>query len=180
MTINTTQRAIAHKLSRFDDGGGCVRFGLANAETYSFPTEGFDLVWNMESSEHFFDKPRYFRQVAAALKPGGRIMLAAWTGSMGSELIQKIASVFLCPELFTVEQYLSCFTNAGMTPVSCLQLGSRVAPTWDICAKRVAAFRPLLRMLPHQYQEFVQGIELMRQGYERGELSYSLMVAEKH
>jgi hypothetical protein len=48
-----------------------------------------------------------------------------------------------------------------------------------ICTKRVAAFRTLLRMLPHQYQEFVQGIELMRQGYERGELSYSLMVAEK-
>ena len=38
---------------------------------------------------------------------------------------------------------------------------------------------PLLRMLPHQYQEFVQGIELMRQGYGSGELSYSLMVAEK-
>jgi hypothetical protein len=34
-------------------------------------------------------------------------------------------------------------------------------------------------MLPHQYQEFAQGIELMRQGYGSAELSYLLMVAEK-
>jgi hypothetical protein len=106
-------------------------------------------------------------------------MVAAWTGSMRYDLIQDIAEVFLCPELLTAEQYSHCFTKAGMTPVSCLQLGPRVAPTWDVCAKRVGAASPLVRFLPHQYREFVDGIQLMRRGYRTGELSYSLLVAEK-
>lgn len=133
----------------------------------------------MESSEHFFDKPGYFTKVAAALRPGGRLMVTAWTGSMKRELIRKIAEVFLCPELLTAEQYFRCFTKAGLTPVSCLPLGARVARTWDICAKRVGAAGPLIRMMPNRYREFVDGIQLMRQGYRSGELSYSLLVAEK-
>jgi len=179
LTISPNQHAIAQKLSRAADHQGSVRFELANAETYSFPSEGFDLVWNMESSEHFFDKPGYFSKVAGALKPGGRLMVAAWTGSMKRELIRKIAEIFLCPELLTSEQYFQCFTRAGMTPVSCLQVAARVAPTWDICAKRVRAVGPLLRILPNQYRKFVDGIQLMRRGYRSGELSYSLLVAEK-
>jgi tocopherol O-methyltransferase len=179
LTISATQHAIARKLSRAAHDQGSVRFELANAEIYSFEAESFDLVWNMESSEHFFDKPGYFRKVAGALKPGGRLMVAAWTGSMKRELIRKIAEIFLCPELLTPEEYFHCFTKAGMTPVSCLQVGARVAPTWDICAKRVGAAGPLIRMLPKHYREFFQGIQLMRRGYSSGELSYSLLVAEK-
>jgi hypothetical protein len=134
----------------------------------------------MESSEHFFDKPSYFRKVASALKPRGRLMVAAWPGSMRSDLIQEIAEVFLCPELLAADEYFHYFTKAGMTPVSYLRLGPRVSPTWDICAKRIGAAGPLVRLLPHQYRRFVDGIQLMRRGYRSGELSYSLLVAEKH
>src|SRR5260370_16095577 len=105
LTISATQHAIAQKLSRALHHQGSVRFELANAETYSFPAESFDLVWNMESSEHFFDKPGYFSKVAGALKPGGRLMAAACTGSMKRDLIRKIAKIFLFAALLTDEEY---------------------------------------------------------------------------
>jgi tocopherol O-methyltransferase len=179
LTISAKQHAIAQKLSSAADYQGSLRFELANAETYSFPAESFDLVWNMESSEHFFDKPSYFRKVAAALKPGGRLMVAAWTGSMEHQLVREIADVFLCPELLTAKQYAQCFVEAGMSLLSFLQLGAEVAPTWDICARRVGAAGPFIAVMPEQYQSFVDGIQLMQRGYSSAQLSYSILVAQK-
>jgi tocopherol O-methyltransferase len=180
LTVSATQREIAQRLSPSLNHRGSVRFELANAETYRFSPESFDLVWNMESSEHVFDKPSYFRKVAAALKLGGRLMVAAWTGSMEHQLVQEIADVFLCPELLTAKQYSQCFVEAGITLLSSLQLAAQVAPIWDICAKRVGAVGPLIAVLPDQYRSFVDGIQLMQRGYSSGQLSYSILVAQKH
>src|SRR5205807_8772259 len=105
LTISQEQLKIARKLSTSLGGPGSARFELGNAETFAFPSASFDLVWNMESSEHFFDKASYFQRIAKALKPGGALMVAAWTGSMEHELIRDIAEVFLCPELQTAGQY---------------------------------------------------------------------------
>ena len=179
LTISETQINLARKLSPSNGFSGALQFELANAESYPFPAGGFDLVWNMESSEHFFDKAGYFRKVVGALKPGGRLLLAAWTGSMQQELIRNIAEVFLCPELLTAEEYAQHIQSAGMKIVSSEQLASEVSPTWDICSRHVHAAGPLLSFLPQEFRKFTEGIELMREGYSSGQLTYSIIVAGK-
>src|SRR5882724_3185989 len=54
-------------------------FDVANADQFQFPTSALDLVWTMESSEHFADKARYFTNVARTLRPNGQLLVAAWT-----------------------------------------------------------------------------------------------------
>ena len=179
LTISETQCKLAQKLSKNHNGSAPVRFELADAEAYPFAAQHFDLVWNMESSEHFFSKPAYFRKVAAALKPDGRLMVAAWTGSMQHELIRQIAKVFLCPELLATDEYAQHIEDAGLKLLSREQLAAEVAPTWDICAKQIHAARPLLPFLPGKFREFAEGIELMREGYSSGQLTYSILVAGK-
>jgi len=144
LTISETQFNLARKLSRSNGFAGALQFELANAESYSFPAGAFDLIWNMESSEHFFDKAGYFRKAANALKAGGTFMVAAWTGSMQQELIRNIAEVFLCPELQTAEEYAQHIEGAGMKIVSSEHLASEVSPTWDICSRHIHAATPLL------------------------------------
>ncbi|HEV3039886.1 MAG TPA: class I SAM-dependent methyltransferase [Candidatus Angelobacter sp.] len=177
LTISAEQWKIARKLSA--SLNGAIRFELGNAETFEYPPEAFNLVWNMESSEHFFDKAGYFRKVANALKPGGTLMVAAWTGSMEHELIREIARVFLCPELQTSCDYAGQMQEAGLTLVHSESLASEVVPTWDICSEHMRAARSLLQLVPEKYRSFAEGIELMRQGYRNGQLRYSIMVAQK-
>lgn len=167
------------KKPKIANGHGSLRFELANAETYQFPPGQFDIVWNMESSEHFFDKAAYFRKVVPALKPGGTLMLAAWTGSMKDSLIREIAGVFLCPELLTTEQYAELMEAAGFTIGSSEDLGPEVARTWDISAEQARGASALLAVLPEKYHRFVKGIELMRQGYATKQLSYSVIVGRR-
>jgi tocopherol O-methyltransferase len=179
LTISAEQLKIARKLSASLNGSGSVRFELGNAETFEFPSVAFDLVWNMESSEHFFDKPAYFRKVAKALKPGGVLMVSAWTGSMEHELIGEIARVFLCPELQTTADYAEQIEAAGLNLIHAEELAAEVVPTWDICSEHARAAQPLLPLLPEKFRSFAEGIELMRRGYRNGQLVYSVMVARK-
>ncbi len=179
LSISKVQIKVAGKSMSSSNGNGSVRFKLADAEKYDFPAAHFDVVWNMESSEHFFDKAAYFRKAAATLKPGGTLMLAAWTGSMEQALIREIAQVYLCPDLLTTEQYTALMEAAGLRVVSSEKLGSEVAQTWDFSAEQPRAARSLLAVLPDKFHRFVNGIELMRKGYATAQLSYSIIVGAR-
>ena len=177
VTVSSKQLELATTNCQALDGK--VRFELSDAEAFAFPPANFDVIWNMESSEHFFDKPAYFRKVAAALKPGGKLMLAAWSGSMEDELIRRIAKIFLCPELWTAIEYRQAIEGAGMKVLSQEQLDSEGARTWDISGERLQGSLGLLAFLPGQFREFVQGIEMIRDGYRTGRFSYTILVAQK-
>src|SRR5215471_8160087 len=110
LTISQTQLEVARKLCGSLDGA--ASFELADAESYAFPAATFDVIWNMESSDHFFDKAAYFRKAATALKPGGKLMVAAWTGSMQDQLIADIARVFFFPELWTTDEHIQQIQSA--------------------------------------------------------------------
>lgn len=179
LTISEVQFKAAVKDAQSLADPAAVHFELADAENYEFPAAHFDVVWNMESSEHFFDKPAYFRKASAALKPGGRLMLAAWTGSMRNELIHEIAEVFLCPELLTIEEYTAQIRAAGLHVLHAEEIGGKVARTWDLCAEHALLAAPLLSVLPQKFRSFAQGIELMREGFRSGALNYSILVAGK-
>jgi tocopherol O-methyltransferase len=179
LTISEAQLKLACKLSRSIPGPGSVSFELADAELYPFPPSNFDLVWNMESLGHFFHKADYFAKVAAALKPGGRFLLADWTGSMEHLLVRQIAQEFLCPDLFTAEQYSQRLQSAGMSVVCCETLSGEVAHTWDICAERLRTTGWLLTLLPRRFRAFQKRVDLMREGFRSGQLEYTVLVAEK-
>jgi len=177
LTISETQLRLARKACESLDGK--VRFELADAEAYDFQPSGFDLIWNMESTEHFFDKPAYFRKVAGALRPGGKLMVAAWSGSMKDELVQNVARIFLCPELWTLEEYVHEIEATGLKIVSREELAAEVVRTWDISAEHIHKSRWMLSILPATFTEFTKGIELMREGYRSGQLKYSIIVAAR-
>jgi tocopherol O-methyltransferase len=179
LTISEKQLKIARRLSHALRDSGQVEFQLGNAEHYRFREAEFDLVWNMESSEHFFDKAAYFRKVAATLKPGGTLLVAAWTGAMDDALIKSIAEVFLCPQLLTAEQYREQMEAAGIRVVSSENRAREVAHTWDICARYARAARPVLPLLPARFRAFSEGVELMREGFRSGRLTYSVVVGKK-
>ena len=180
LTLSPAQFKVASRLSRSMKPPGSVRFELTDAEAYRFPASGFDLVWNMESLGHFFHKAEYLAKVHAALKPGGRFLLADWTGSMRDPLVRQIAGAFFCPDLLTAEEYSRKLQSMGMSVICCEALGRSVARTWDICAQRLRAFQWLLPLFPSHFRAFQQGIESMREGFRTGQLEYTLLIAEKN
>jgi len=177
ITISPKQAQIARastRQARLDDR---LDFIVEDVGDFPFHEAGFDIVWAMESSEHFSGKGRFFRQAASSLRAGGQLFLAAWTGSMKNQRIREVARRFLCPQLWTAEEYRLSIEAAGLHLLRCRDLTARVMPTWAICQERVRLAQPALKLLPRPVREFVTGIEVILDAYRSGDLSYTVMTA---
>ncbi len=179
LTLSEKQARLARQNAKFAAVEQSATFFMQDAESYDYPPAAFDVVWTMESSEHFHDKEQYFRHVARTLRPGGRLLLAAWTGSMSHPRVREVARAFLCPALWTATQYRAAIEVAGLRVRSCEDLSRQVMRTWEICQRTAQAAKPVVDLLGEAARVFVSGIDSILEAYRSGELTYSVMVAEK-
>ena len=71
ITLSRKQAEFAGKSARRNRVNDRVSFVVADAEQSAVVESNYNIVWTMESSEHFLDKRSYFRNAANALRPGG-------------------------------------------------------------------------------------------------------------
>ena len=179
LTLSSTQARLAPAHAAKAGVERMASFEVENADGFHFPVSAFDLVWTMESSEHFADKTRYFANVSSTLRPRGQLLLAAWTGSMDRPRVREVARAFLCPELWAAEHYKGAIESSGMRLRHCEDLTARIVRTWEICQERARSARVAVKLLPRAAREFVEGIDIILDAYRSGDLTYSLLVAEK-
>jgi tocopherol O-methyltransferase len=177
VSLSPNQLAVANKKAAAAKVRSNVRFHLQDAETFEYPDDHYDLVWTMESSEHFADKQRYFDQVCRTLRRDGRLLLAAWTGSMASDSVRSVAEHFICPEICTPDEYVEFIEAAGMHVHRLVNATSRVVPTWQICLRRIERFRLLRHLVSNDVRSFGDGLEVILNAYLSGELTYTIITA---
>jgi tocopherol O-methyltransferase len=179
LTISPKQARIAREIAAKAGLGDRMNFLVEDADKFQFPSAEFDVVWSMESSEHFANKETFFRNAASALRPGGQLLLAAWTGSMDHARVREVARAFLCPELWTADQCKLAIESSGIQVTHREDLSAQVIRTWEICKERAASSGSLLRLMPRAVRDFVAGIDTILKGYRSGDLTYTVMTAVK-
>jgi len=179
LTISPKQARIAKESAERAGVQNKSAFQVEDADRFDFPAESFDVVWAMESSEHFADKAKFLRNAARALKPHGRLLLAAWTGTMQNLRVREVARAFLCPELWTAQEYSVAAEAAGLRILHCDDLTAKVVRTWEICQQHARTAKPIVKLLPQAAREFVEGIDIILDAYRSGDLSYTVMAAAK-
>jgi cyclopropane fatty-acyl-phospholipid synthase-like methyltransferase len=179
ITISPKQAKLAQENARKADLQSLVKFVVEDVHLFEYPAAAFDLAWTMESTEHFIEKAEVFGKIASALRPQGKWLLAAWTGSMEKPRVRQVAKEFLCPELWTPEQYKSALKSAGLTIIYSEDLTAKVIRTWEICQQHARLASPIVKLLPQAVREFVGGIDTILDAYRSGDLSYTVLVAQK-
>jgi tocopherol O-methyltransferase len=184
VTLSPVQCSWARLSGLWQGVGGRVRFLCRDAEQMAFPPESFDVIWNVECSEHLFDKPAFFRRAAGWLRPGGRIALCAWLGVDGPEaepLVKAVGEGFLCPSFGTVADYWSWMLEAGLVERSYADLTPQVAQTWDICQRRVrsSGIGKLSWLGGQRMRAFVDHFAVLGRAFRTGAMQYGMFVAEK-
>ena len=179
ITLSPEQQRIAQESAAKAGLAKQVAFLVNDANTFQFPAAAFDLLWMMESSEHFHNKAEFFRRAVPSLREGGKLLVAAWTGSMENARVREVARAFLCPELWTPDQYSAGITAAGMKVTRREDLTAHVVRTWEICRERAQAAGPAVKLLPRVAREFVESIDIILEAYQSGDLTYTVVVSGK-
>jgi tocopherol O-methyltransferase len=177
LSLSPNQLAVANKKAAAAKVRSNVRFQLQDAERFEYPEDHYDLVWTMESSEHFADKQRYFHKVHRTLRRDGRLLLAVWTGSMASDSVRRVAEHFVCPQICTPDEYVEFIEDAGMQVQEVVNATSHVVPTWQICLRRIKRFRLLRHLVSDDVRSFGDGLEVILNAYLSGEMTYTIMTA---
>jgi hypothetical protein len=90
-----------------------------------------------------------------------------------------VAQRFLCPELWTQQQYAEAIHVAGMRLDHTEDITRNIVHTWEVSADRARAAKAVFSLLPAAAREFVEGIELILQAYRGGDLTYTVITASK-
>jgi tocopherol O-methyltransferase len=166
---------------------GRTQFQVHDANQWEPAPASVDLIWIMESSEHFQDKPRFFERCARALKPGGILAVCAWLRRDGplrqdeQQLVDTIAEAMLSASLGSLSDYQRWMRDAGLTVTVADDITRHVEPTWAHCSRLGdnPVVRFLLRFTGKSTQRFVRSFPLMQQAYAQGAMAFGLFVANK-
>ena len=184
VTLSPVQQAWATISAKLHGLGSRARFRCTDAERLTLPASSIDVMWNVECSEHLHDKPAFFHNVGRWLRPGGRVALCAWLAGDGTQVIPgayEVCDAFLCPSLGTAVDYQQWMADAGLEPVTFLDLTRQVEATWEVCQRRVDRIGGgwLSRILGRETAKFTNSFMTLLDGYRNGSMRYGLFVSRK-
>jgi tocopherol O-methyltransferase len=187
LTISPVQARMATKRAKAKGLSDKVQFNVVDANLWQPQLESFDVIWIMESSEHFRDKQGFFVRCASALKPGGTLAVCAWLRGDRSmqdkerELVATIGEAMLSASLNTLNEYKTWMRDAGLDVETAQDITQNIAPTWDHCSRLAARLplRFLLRFADASTRRFVRSFPLMKRAYAEKVMAFGLFVAKK-
>ncbi len=187
ITISPVQARMAAAQAKTRGLTDRVHFRVDDANQWQPDPASVDLIWIMESSEHFQDKARFFESCARALKPGGTLAVCAWLRRDGplqedeQELVNTIAEAMLSASLGSLSDYHHWMCDAGLVVTAAEDITRNVAPTWSHCSRigERPAVRFFLRFTGAPTRRFVKSFPLMKRAYDQGAMAFGLFVAHK-
>jgi tocopherol O-methyltransferase len=187
LTISPVQAKMATRKAKAKGIGDQVQFQVADANVWQPRPESVDVVWIMESSEHFRDKKEFFARCASALKPGGILAVCAWLRRDGplrkdeAQLVATIAKAMFSASLDGLSDYAAWMRAAGLRVEAAEDITKNIAPTWEYCSKMVNRFplKYLLCFADADTRRFVKSFPFMKQAYDEGAMAFGLFVARK-
>ena len=187
ITISPVQARMAAAKAKSRGLTSRVQFQVQDADQWQPEPASADLVWIMESSEHFHDKPSFFERCSRALKPGGILAICAWLRRDGPRrdeeqpLVNTIATAMLCASLGSLTDYQRWMREAGLTVASAEDITRHVEQTWSHCSRiaKNPAVRLVLPLLDGPTRRFVKAFPLMQQAYAKGAMAFGVFVATK-
>ncbi len=187
MTISPVQAGMATRRAKARGLAGTAVFEVKDANRWQPEPASFDVVWIMESSEHFPDKKHFFERCAVALKPGGTLAVCAWLRRDGpmppgeQTLVATIAEAMMSASLDSLGSYSQWMRDAGLTVTAADDITRHVEPTWAHCARigENPAVKFFVRFTDGPTRRFVKAFPLMRKAYSSGAMAFGLFVAKK-
>ena len=187
ITISEAQRR--HMAGR-NAGVGSPRYVLGDWAENPFASGRFDAVVAIECISHMSDPRSFFAECRRVLRPGGRLVVAAWLATEDPSpwqirhLLRPICDEGRLHGLGCRTEYCRSMEAAGLHAEAFEDLSTRVRRTWTLCARN-ALIRLLRDPRARRYIQdprrsergFARALVRIRLAYQVGALGYGLFTA---
>ena len=189
ITISSKQYAHAQRVAKANPA---VDFLLGDALKNDLPSDAFDAVIAIESTEHMRAKAKLFSEARRLLRSDGRLVMAVWLSREqpaaweSNYLLEPICAEGRLPSMMSASEYQALLETTGFRDLNFLDLTRLVKRTWTLCAcrlvKRFLLDSHLRRRLfdPHfANRVFAKTVFRIRLAYETGAMRYGVFTARK-
>src|SRR5262249_50828760 len=96
------------------------------------------------------------------------------------QLVYEVCEGFLCPSLGTASDYQMWMRDAGLKPLSYLDVTAKVDRTWEICLARTQGriIRRFARRAGRSMDLFIKRFATILRAYRTGAMQYGCFVAQ--
>lgn len=157
-----------------------------------FADQSFDLIWSLESGEHYPDKAQFFRESYRLLRPGGQLLMATWChrpiDSLAGLLtasekrhLEAIYEVYHLPYVLSLPTYGQLAAQQGFQRIQTADWSEAVAPFWEAVIASLLEKEAIAGLL-QAGESTLRGalaLGLMSWGYRRGLVRYGVLSAQK-
>jgi cyclopropane fatty-acyl-phospholipid synthase-like methyltransferase len=188
ITIAPEQVAIAVRLAGEAGVGDRATFREMDFAATAFPPASFDVVWNIESMCHAFDKREYLRHVFELLRPGGRFACLDMFGLGPGDAapIQAMCTNWSLTSLPSVEDVRGHLAALGFEGVESEDLTGpvrRPVAALEAMARNTHAMLRIEKMATGStsavYEKHVLGALACAEGVAQGCMQYAYVGARK-
>jgi tocopherol O-methyltransferase len=192
ITLSPVQASRATERAKIAGLETRTNFQVADALNLPFADNSFDLVWSLESCEHFPNKLKFLQESYRVLKPGGIFLMATWchrpVGITAEKLtddeskhLAEIYRVYALPYVISLPEYEALAHNVSFTNIRTADWSTAVAPFWDVVIDSAFNWEVIIKLLWAGWPT-IQGalsLGLMRDGYQRGLIKFGLLCGYK-
>lgn len=192
ITLSPQQAARAHERAVTAGLAEQVSFQVADVLNTPLSDQQFDLIWSLESGEHYPDKAQFFRESYRLLQSGGTLLMATWChrpeDSLAGPLteseqnhLKALYQVYHLPYVMSLPAYEGLARQAGFTVMRTADWSEAVAPFWDAVMASALQWQAIAGLLQAGWPT-LQGalaMGLMRRGFQRGLIRYGILAATK-
>lgn len=187
ITLSPVQAQRANDRAIELDCADSARFQVADALHTPFEDHSFDLIWSLESGEHYPDKAQFFREARRILRPAGRLIFVTWChrdtppalAPSEQRLLQRIYDVYHLPYVLSLADYSDLAQEFGFQAIRTADWTEHVAPFWGEVVKSALHPRALFGLARSGISTIKGALAMpwMMWGYRRGVLRFGLLTA---
>ena len=174
------QRGVNHK----------VNFIQADAMDNGLESEGFDLLWQMESSHLIHDKMGLLEENYRVIRPGGTLVLCDLF--LNKELsvvdiyqlrndLAMLEGSFGKAKMSTMSYYRQCMSDIGFQDIEVIDISDRAKPTLAAWKENVDLHLQRIHSLlsAEAIDDFLRACDILQGFFDRGLMGYGMIRATK-
>mmetsp|Transcript_1692 Transcript_1692/g.2996 ORF Transcript_1692/g.2996 Transcript_1692/m.2996 type:complete len:442 (-) Transcript_1692:322-1647(-) len=189
VTLSPEQVKRANEINASKNLNDRAHVSRGDAMELPFDDSTFDVVWSLESAEHFPDKFQFIREAFRVLKPGGTLLMAAWCHRScppalsvdDRYVLENVYEKYCVSHMCSLDEFKNYALRAKFRRIETADWTAAVKPFWRDVVKSAVSMKGVKELVSTGIPAIESALAMrhMIEGFNRNTIVFGVMTARK-